>query len=173
MTKENIFGKRLQILLREKNISARQLANGTDITEVSICRYINGSRTPKIGELSKIAMFLGCSADYPIGLDDRKEEQTMEALLEEISECLSNVSDTKNIFQYYWDIGICAEKLLNLCYDGEPVCFPVDITKIADKLGISIEDIDMRNPDIRTTAGNMRKRSSAKAPAEKETSSTL
>lgn len=38
MTKENIFGKRLQILLREKNISARQLANGTDITEVSICR---------------------------------------------------------------------------------------------------------------------------------------
>lgn len=145
MTKENIFGKRLQMVLQEKNISARQLASGTNITEVTISRYINGTRTPKIGELSKIAVFLGCSADYLIGLDEQKEEQTMGALLDEVSACLSNNSDTKNIFQYYWDIGICAEKLLNLCYDEEPVCFPVDITKIADKLGISIEDVDMRN----------------------------
>ena len=63
MTKDNVFGKRLQMVLQENNISARQLANGTDITEVSISRYINGTRTPKIGELSRIAVFLGCSAD--------------------------------------------------------------------------------------------------------------
>lgn len=145
MTKDNVFGKRLQMVLQENNISARQLANGTDITEVSISRYINGTRTPKIGELSRIAVFLGCSADYLIGLDKRKEEQTLGILLNEIPACLSNTSYTKNIFQYYWDIGVCAEKLLNLCYEGEPVCFPVDITKIADKLGIFIEDADMRD----------------------------
>ena len=66
-------------------------------------------------------------------------------LLQEISEYLSDISGVKNVMQYYWNAGIYAEKLLDLCYDKQQISFPIDISKIADKLGIVIEDVNIND----------------------------
>ena len=66
-------------------------------------------------------------------------------LLQEISKYLSDISDVKNVMQYYWNAGIYAEKLLHLCYEKQPISFPIDVSKIADKLGILIEDVNIND----------------------------
>lgn len=66
-------------------------------------------------------------------------------LLKEISEYLSDISGIKNIIQYYWNAGIYAEKLLELCYEKQPIRFPIDISKITEKLGILIEDVNIND----------------------------
>ena len=51
----DIFTKRLNQTLQKQNITQKQLSELTGITEQSISRYVNGSRTPGTPELIKIA----------------------------------------------------------------------------------------------------------------------
>ena len=63
----DVFTKRLNQTLQKQNITQRQLSELTGITEQSISRYANGSRTPKTPELIKIADALDVSIDYLLG----------------------------------------------------------------------------------------------------------
>lgn len=75
----------------------------------------------------------------------QKKAGELEELLKKISKYLSDISDIKNIIQYYWKAGIYAEELLELCYEEEEICFPIDISKITDKLEILIEDVNIND----------------------------
>lgn len=60
----DIFIKRLQELLDEKDMTQRELAEKIGVTEVTISRYINGERKPRIDIIGKIAEVFGVSIDY-------------------------------------------------------------------------------------------------------------
>lgn len=57
-------GQLIANLLDEKDITQRDLAKLVGVTEVTISRYINGSRQPKSDILFRIAKALNVPADY-------------------------------------------------------------------------------------------------------------
>lgn len=61
------IGVRIQDLLRKKGLSQRELAEQCNITEVSMSRYINGSRIPKGPIVAAMANVLGTTTDYILG----------------------------------------------------------------------------------------------------------
>ena len=54
---------RIKELLQEKNITQKQLAEYTGITESAVSHYIKGDRVPRGMILAKIAKTLGTTAD--------------------------------------------------------------------------------------------------------------
>lgn len=63
MTFHEILNQELQ----KQNISQRELANRTGLSEVSIGRYCNGQRLPNVNTIVKIANELHVDADYLLG----------------------------------------------------------------------------------------------------------
>lgn len=63
VTISGIMYSRIKVILEEKNISQKQLANMTGITESSISHYVNGDRVPRGANLVKIAEALETTAD--------------------------------------------------------------------------------------------------------------
>ena len=67
---ENILGTRITDLLNKKGMTQRQLADRAGVTEVSVSRYINGTRIPKAVQLANIARVLGVTSEYLLGNDE-------------------------------------------------------------------------------------------------------
>ena len=63
------FKDRLKNIMLEHNITQKELAERANITEASMSKYINGSRTPRIDVIVNIANALGVSTDYLLGSD--------------------------------------------------------------------------------------------------------
>ena len=58
------FSYRLTVLLDENNMTQTQLAQKIGTSNVTICRYLTGERTPRIDVLTKIAYVFNVSLDY-------------------------------------------------------------------------------------------------------------
>ena len=69
MTDKSTVAERLGTALKERGIMQRQLAEKAGVTETTISRYVNGTRTPKGNNIKKIADALNVSADYLLGVD--------------------------------------------------------------------------------------------------------
>ena len=76
MTEQESFIKILSILLEEKNITQRELADKINVTEVTISRYLSGERSPRIEIVNKIAEYFDVSIDYLLGRVDVRKEAT-------------------------------------------------------------------------------------------------
>lgn len=61
------FNEILNQELQKQNITQRELANRTGLTEVSIGRYCNGQRSPNVNTIVKIANELHVNTDYLLG----------------------------------------------------------------------------------------------------------
>lgn len=73
-------------------------------------------------------------------------------LLNEISEKMQDIVKMKNVIDYYWQSSMYAEKLLKYCFEDEPITLPIDIRKVAEKLGMHIEEVninDFSNENVR------------------------
>ena len=55
---------RIDALLKEKNMTQRELAQQTGVTDSSMSHYVNGDRTPRAAVILKIASVLETSPDY-------------------------------------------------------------------------------------------------------------
>ena len=66
------FSYRLTVLLDENNMKQTQLAEKIGTSNVTICRYLTGERTPRIDVLTKIAKEFNVSLDYLLGISDDK-----------------------------------------------------------------------------------------------------
>lgn len=66
----DIFIKRLQMLLDENNMNQKELAHKVGVTEVTISRYMNGERKPRVEIINKIAEALNTTTDYLLGRSD-------------------------------------------------------------------------------------------------------
>ena len=67
----SIFGERVKLQLEKNNISQKELAEKTGITEATISRYISSQRIPKATEILKIAKVLNCTSDFLLGIDSK------------------------------------------------------------------------------------------------------
>ena len=67
------FSYRLTVLLDENNMSQTQLAKKIGTSNVTICRYLTGERTPRIDLAAKMAAVFNVSVDYLLCLTDDKE----------------------------------------------------------------------------------------------------
>ena len=67
------FSYRLTVLLDENNMTQTQLAEKIGTSNVTICRYLTGERTPRIDVLTKIAYVFNVSFDYLLGLSEDKK----------------------------------------------------------------------------------------------------
>ena len=65
-----IFGQNLDEMLIEANMTQRELAEDTGLTEATISRYINGRRMPTVRALVNIAYSLNCSFDELMDFGD-------------------------------------------------------------------------------------------------------
>ena len=65
MQDRDAIGVRISELLKKKNrIKQKELAKDIGVTEVTISRYINGSRVPNGRNITKIASALNTTTDY-------------------------------------------------------------------------------------------------------------
>ena len=71
------FSYRLTVLLDEHNMSQTQLAKKVGTTNVTICRYINGERIPRIDVASKIASVFNVSFDYLLGISESVDTENL------------------------------------------------------------------------------------------------
>ena len=58
------FSYRLTVLLDENNMTQTQLAEKIGTSNVTICRYLTGERTPRIDVLTKIAKVFKRISNY-------------------------------------------------------------------------------------------------------------
>lgn len=65
--KMNTFIKRLRKILEDKNMTQRELARLAGVTEVTVSRYLNGERKPRVEIVNKIADVLNVPTDYLLG----------------------------------------------------------------------------------------------------------
>ncbi len=66
------FGLRLKELREKKKLSQTQVAKRLDVTRSSISGYENNIAVPSIDILRQLALLYGTSADYILGLDNRR-----------------------------------------------------------------------------------------------------
>lgn len=98
MTEQESFIKKLSILLEEKNITQRELAEKINVTEVTISRYLSGERSPRIEIVSKIAEFFGVTIDSLLGKEETSSVDTNDEKLMAFWEEYKDLEDAdKNI----------------------------------------------------------------------------
>lgn len=67
------FAKRLEQVMIERNIYPAQLSKITGIKRTVIYNYINGTHQPTAFNIKRIAVGLGVSADWLLGITDDKK----------------------------------------------------------------------------------------------------
>ena len=70
-----ILSRRLKMLSYEKGCTMKQIANSVGCPDSSVCRWLNGKRIPKADSIAKLAVYIDVSADYLLGLSDKKERE--------------------------------------------------------------------------------------------------
>lgn len=67
------LGRRLAGLLRERNMTQKDLAQATHLTEAAVSRYVSGQREPRAVTVANIAKALGVTPQDITG-DERDQE---------------------------------------------------------------------------------------------------
>lgn len=69
---DNIFGKRLKKLRRERDITMEDMAKELNTTQATLSRYENGRRKPDVDFLDMLSDYFDVSTDYLLGRSDKK-----------------------------------------------------------------------------------------------------
>lgn len=64
---------RLQLLLKKKHMTQKELSSLTGLTESAICKYLQGNRAPNAPSLIKIADATGVSPSWILGYGNDEE----------------------------------------------------------------------------------------------------
>lgn len=101
------MGDRINILLSKKGMSQREFAQALHITEASVSRYINNSRTPKGPLIAQMARVLGVSTDLLLGVSSPEKTLTRQELMIEADMLQGNINrmmvtkDPKELMMMY------------------------------------------------------------------------
>ena len=66
------FGYRLRELRESKDLTQTQVARRLNLSKTTISGYENNIKTPSLDVLVKLSILYGVSADYILGLENRK-----------------------------------------------------------------------------------------------------
>ena len=83
MADENITGKRIKDLCRQKGITVRELAEKSNTTQIPMSRFITGARMPNAPILKNIAKALETTTDYLLGGDQEWRRSGMKVMLDD------------------------------------------------------------------------------------------
>lgn len=75
---QETFVKRLIELMENANMTQIELADRIGTTNVTISRYMNGERSPRIEIVAEIAKVFNVSVDYLLGLPTSKKNRFVE-----------------------------------------------------------------------------------------------
>ena len=67
---DNIFSKRLSLLLEKHDMTQKDLSVKIGVTEATISRYFSNTVNPRMDLVNKIAKLFDVSVDYLVGNDD-------------------------------------------------------------------------------------------------------
>ncbi len=94
------FGYRLRELRKGKNLTQTQVAKRLNLSKTTISGYENNIKTPSLDVLVKLSILYDVSADYILGLENRKmllldgvtknQMEILDALLKEFKESNKN-----------------------------------------------------------------------------------
>lgn len=86
------IGTRLTILLKERGMSQKELAEATNLTPAAISRYINGDRTPRAITIAALAQALGVK---PADITGTADEQETDKAIRLIARNASNLTEAQ------------------------------------------------------------------------------
>lgn len=67
MLDKSKLAERLRMERARKKVTQAEVAEATGTTDVAICNYENGKRTPTLDKLEALADYYGVTTDYLIG----------------------------------------------------------------------------------------------------------
>lgn len=70
----NVFGKRLRKLRRDKDITMDDMAKDLSTTQATLSRYENGKRKPDVDFLEMLSDYFDVTTDYLLGKSDTKKQ---------------------------------------------------------------------------------------------------
>ena len=88
------FNQRLRECIKKQGLSQRGLAARANITEVSLSRYVNGTRIPKANTLSKLLEPLNTTADYLLYGTKPGDEREMDIVFNLIKKNAARMTKT-------------------------------------------------------------------------------
>lgn len=94
------FADRLRILLAEKRIRQKDLAEAIGVSPSSITNYVNNKKIPPVDVAQAIANYLGVSLDYLMGSTDNRfgiDEDVNE--IKEIIKAITGREEVKILFK--------------------------------------------------------------------------
>lgn len=93
----SLFSKRLRETRNERGIKLKEFAEKIDVSINALSNYENGKRIPPCDILRKMAVFLGVSTDYLIGVSDESDisESTLDT--ENIIKALITISQLSDV----------------------------------------------------------------------------
>ena len=91
-----IFGQLLGALRRERNYSQKKVSTDLGISQALLSHYENGAREPKLDFVIKICDYYDISADYVLGMDQRRRPPNFPDSkgFENVNELVSLISET-------------------------------------------------------------------------------
>ena len=93
---KELFSSRLKELIKESNLTLKQLGKLTGLSEQAISHYENGIRLPKFEIISELAATLEVSVDYLSGNSDKKYSDYIFPDRYALDEILDSVEDLDN-----------------------------------------------------------------------------
>lgn len=76
-----IIGDRISALLKERNMTQKELSQRACVTESAMSHYIKGDRVPSGDVLANIACVLKTTANYLMGKEDELEYSDVKRIL--------------------------------------------------------------------------------------------
>lgn len=93
--KNESMGKRIERLMRQNNLSQRELADYSEVTPAALCHYIKDERVPRPDILKNIATALETTVDYL--LTGKYEEVEFNRARSILTRCRTNLSSEQKI----------------------------------------------------------------------------
>ncbi len=85
-----VLGRRLAGLLRERNMTQKDLARMTHLTEAAVSRYVSGQREPRAVTVANIAKVLGVT---PQAITGNERDQEIDGAIRLIARNAGSLSE--------------------------------------------------------------------------------
>jgi len=75
-------GENIRRIINNRGITITRLADDIDENMITVSRYVNGDRSPRVEILKKIADYLGVSTDYLINTENGEDVEYVGTVVE-------------------------------------------------------------------------------------------
>ena len=101
--------KRVIHMMKQKDLTQRELAEMSGVTEAAMSRYMRGERQPRAEVVANMASALGVTSDYLLGRKEDKSElaQATRLVARNVSEIPENVR--LELIRLLADVGMPSE----------------------------------------------------------------